>query len=281
MEPKLKNDSLARGLTILAALAENDGASLADLHRLTGISKSAIRRILGTLIERRVVRRSLADRLYRTTATLPVSAGTPVPADLAWVVDVAMPVVSELTRTIGWPSDVHLIAGDRMRVLDSTRPLSPFHLYRGVVNREVNIFGSASGMCCLAELGDDEALRIAAHTRGDPVWGLERFRVSETAYRTHLRETRHRGYGARIARFVGETVFDDGLAAIACPIYAGPRLMGAISLLWAKGYMETVPFAERYLSHLQQTTRRITRLLSVEPPLAVTRGQGAILPVRA
>ena len=198
--------------------------------------------------------------------SLPVSAGAPVPAGLAWVVDVAMPHVTALTRAIDWPSDIHLMAGDRMRVLDSTRPLSPFHLYRGVVNREVNIFGSASGMCCLAELGDAELQRIAAHTEGDPIWGLDRFRIGAREYLEFLRQTRHRGYGARIARFVGETVFDDGLAAIACPIYAGARLMGAVSLLWAKSYLETLPFAERHLADLKACTDTISRALAAQAP---------------
>ena len=262
MASKLQNESLDRGLTILQTIAAAGDCSLADLHRATGISKSAIRRLLATLIQHRLVRRSLADSRYRSTMTFPVSAGAPVPAELFWVVDVAMPYVTELTRSIDWPSDLHLIAGDRMRVLDSTRPLSPFHLYRGLVNREVNIFGSASGMCCLAELGDAEAMRIAAHTEGDPVWGLERFNVTNEEYRIHLRRTRARGYGARIARFVGETVFDDGLAAIACPIYAGPRLMGAVSLLWAKSYLDPESFAARFLPNLKQTTTQITEALT-------------------
>ena len=185
---------------------------------------------------------------------------------MSWVVDVAMPLVADLTRAIDWPSDIHLIAGDRMKVLDSTRPLSPFHLYRGVVNREVNIFGSASGMCCLAELGDAEFRRIAAHTKDDMVWGLERFKVDERDYLGHLRATRQRGYGARIARFVGETVFSDGLAAIACPIYSGPRLMGAISLLWARSYLETEPFAERHLADLKATAAAVTLALGPTSP---------------
>lgn len=271
MTQELHNNSLDRGLTVLRALEQEGSCSLADLHRLTGISKSAIRRLLATLAAHRLVRRSLADGRYRSSVTFPVSAGAPVPAGQFWVVDVAMPFVAQMTRAIDWPSDVHLLAGDRMRVLDSTRPLSPFHLYRGVVNREVNIFGSATGMCCLAELGDAEALRIAAHTRGDSVWGLERFRIAPREYLDHLRRTRQRGYGARISRFVGVTVFDDGLAAIACPIYAGPRLMGAVSLLWAKSYIATEPFAARFLAELKRTTEAISAALGGHPQ---AQGQG-------
>ena len=129
------------------------------------------------------MRRSLADGRYRTSVTMPVSAGVPVPAELAFVVDVALPHVIALTAEISWPSDIHLLDGDRMRVLDSTRPLSPFHLYRGVVDQTVNIFGSASGMSCLASMSDAAVDRIAAHAEDDPLLALERFGLNRDEYR--------------------------------------------------------------------------------------------------
>ena len=80
MEMKLEHKSLDRGITIMEVLARNGSCSLADLHKATGISKSSIRRLLGTLVERRLVRRSLADGRYRTSILMPASAGVPVAA---------------------------------------------------------------------------------------------------------------------------------------------------------------------------------------------------------
>lgn len=257
----MQNKSLDRGISIMEVMAREGACSLADLYRITGISKSSIRRLLATLIARRLVRQSIADKQYRINVIFPVAASEPVPTDQAFFVDVALPVVSEMTNSIEWPSDIHLLDGDRMRVLDSTRPLSPFHLYRGVVNRKLNIFGSATGMCCLAELGDREFHRIAAHLVGDTTWGLERFKYTPEEYLGNLRDTRQRGYGARISSFVGETVFDDGLAAIARPVYAGKKLVGAISLLWPKSFLSSSEFAERYLEDLRRTTDKINRML--------------------
>ena len=258
----LQTKSLDRGITIMEILAREGACSLAELHRYSEIPKSSVRRLLATLVQRRLVRKSFADKRFRLTVTLPVSAEEPVPAELAYIVDIALPIVAAMTKAIEWPSDVHLIDGDRMRVLDSTRPLSPFHLYRGVVNRHINIFGSATGMCCLAELGNREFERIAAHTKDDKIWGLERFKMSEAKYLEQLKATRHRGYGARVARFVGETVFDDGLAAIACPIYQKQRLVGAVSLLWPKSYLSNEEFAARYLTALKDTTGEISETLA-------------------
>jgi IclR family mhp operon transcriptional activator len=255
---KLEHKSLDRGIAVLEILARNGSCSLAELHALSGISKSSIRRLLATLVERRLVRRSLADGRYRASITMPVSTGVPVPPDFALVVDVALPHVTALTAEVSWPSDIHLLDGDRMRVLDSTRPLSPFHLYRGVVDQTVNIFGSASGMSCLADMPEAAFERIAAHTEGDPRWGLMRYRLTVKQYRRHLEASRRRGYGQRIERYVGNKVFDDGLAAIATPIHRNGHIYGAVSLLWPKAYLEPGAIARQYLDSLKRATRKIS-----------------------
>ena len=56
-----ENRSLDRGIEILETLAREGAMSLADLHRATGLPKSTIRRLLQTLIARKIVRRSLTS----------------------------------------------------------------------------------------------------------------------------------------------------------------------------------------------------------------------------
>ncbi|MBO6718541.1 MAG: helix-turn-helix domain-containing protein [Rhizobiaceae bacterium] len=254
----LEHKSLDRGITVLEMIARNGSCSLAELHNLTGISKSSIRRLLATLVDRRLVRRSLADGRYRTSVLLSATAGRPVPADMAFVVDVALPHVIALTNEIGWPSDIHLLEGDCMRIVDSTRPLSPFHLYRVVVDMRVNIFGSATGTACLAAMPDSAFEKIAAHTMKDSEWGLNRYGLTVEQYRSHLEGARKRGYGTRGPRFMGNTTFDDGLAAIAIPVFWKQRVYGAISLLWPKVYMKPEEFAREHIGRLMQTAATIS-----------------------
>ncbi len=255
---KLGHQSLDRGITVLEMIARSGSCSLAELHGATGISKSSIRRLLATLVERRLVRRSLADGRYRTSVVMPAGAGMPVPPDLAFVVDVALPHVIALTNEIGWPSDIHLLEGDRMRILDSTRPLSPFHLYRAFIDMRVNIFGSASGTACLAQRPDSAFEEIAARTANDREWGLGRYGLTLEQYRRHLHLARARGYGTRGPHFVSNTTLDDGLAAIALPIFRGKQICGAISLLWPKVYMKPGDFARDYLDRLKRTAERVS-----------------------
>ncbi len=254
---KLENRSLDRGIMLLEVLARNGASSLADLHRETGIAKSTIRRLLGTLMRRRMVRRSLADKRYRINITLPASAGAPIPAELAVLVDVTMPHAIELTKSIGWPSDVHIIDGHNMRIVDSTRPLSPFHLYRGLVNRRLNIFGSATGMICLASMRDAAIEQLHQATQGDRVWGIARFNLSFDEYLDEIRQTRERGYGIRLTHYLGETVLDDGLAAIALTIRHQDRPLGALSILWPRTYKQHTEFVTEFLPALRLATEAI------------------------
>ena len=254
---KLEHKSLDRGIMVLEHIARSGACTLADLHKATGISKSSIRRLLATLVERRLVRRSLADGRYRTSVLMTASTGVPVPPDVAFAVDIALPHAIALTKEIGWPTDIHLFEGDRMRILDSTRPLSPYHLYNAFIDMRVNVFGSASGTACLAALPDAHFERVAGETEGDREWGLARYGLSVAQYREHLELARRRGYGTRGPRFIGNTKFDDGLLAMAIPVHRGGKVFGAVSLLWPKNYLEPEEFAREHLGHLNDMAGRI------------------------
>lgn len=124
-----ENRSLERGLIVLETLARHRAMSLSDVHRKTGLPKSTLRRLLATLVSRRFVRRSLSDNLYRATVTLPDISIEPVPPGLSLVADIGLTHALELTKKIGWPSDIHILERHWMRIVESTRLASPFSLY--------------------------------------------------------------------------------------------------------------------------------------------------------
>jgi IclR family mhp operon transcriptional activator len=256
---QLQNRSLDRGITLMEILARTGANTLAELHAESGLPKSTIRRLLATLQARRLVRRSLSDRKYRINITLPVSAGAPIPKHLAIYVDVAVPLLSELTAEIEWPSDVHILERPHIRVIDSTRPLSPFHLYRGIVNQTLNVFGTATGQVCLANMSEALVREYIAETNGDLQFGLERFRWSEAELFNQLEMTRRRGYGVRSPKYLGVTVIDDGLSAIAVAILKHGETFGAITILYPRGLMAHEEMADRYFDKLKATAGRISK----------------------
>jgi len=259
---ELKNRSLERGIIIMEVLALNGACTLADLHHQSGLPKSTIRRLLGTLTSRSIVRRSLADKKYRINITLPNNTGKTIPPEVALIADVAMPILSDLTRKVSWPSDLHLIDGHTMRIVDSTRSLSPFQLYRGVINRRLNIFGSATGLACLASMTDVEINKINQATNDSQLWGMARTVKDRAEFFNAIKETRERGYGIRLISHLGESFVLDGLLAIAVPILRDAKPVGAINLLFPAHYLKPAEFAVQQLEELQQAATKITTNLA-------------------
>lgn len=245
----------------MEALARNGASSLADLHRDSGIPKSTIRRLLGTLMARRIASRSLSDGKYRLNIPMPSGFTSAAPASAVDIVDIALPILMDLTRRIVWPSDFHLLDGNSMLIVDSTRPLSAFHLYRGIVNRHLNLFGSATGIACLSTMNAARINRYLAATSGDKTFGFARFGVDPSTLMEAVDLARAKGYATRIPTYLGETVPDDGLAAIAVPVLSGTQAIGAINLVFPRNYETPAKIAARYLSDLTEASSAISKAL--------------------
>lgn len=262
MAEKLKdtrNLSLDRGITVMETLARNDSCSLADIHRQTGLPKSSIRRLLGTLTARRLARKSLSDGRYRLNCALPVTTSQPMAPQLTLFVDISLPHMVDLTRELQWPSDIHIFDGERIDVVDSTRPLSPFHLYAGLVNRRINLFGSAAGQACLAHLPNERIFELVKQHAEDPVFGLQRFKTNIHEYLDVIEQTRKNGYATRLAGFRGETTSDDGLSSIAVAITKNSHPVGAISVIWPRSLLTPKEFAKSALPRMQVAIAKIAK----------------------
>jgi len=258
---ELKNRSLDRGIAILEVLASEGACTLADLHGQSKIPKSTIRRLLGTLIARHVVRRSVSDKKYRINIVLPVRERTYVPDNFPIYIDAIMPHAMDLTKEIGWPSDINMLQENHMTIIDSTRPMSPFEIYPGMINYKINLFGSATGVACLAAMNDYEIADFHERTEGDRVWGLARFNLTLNQYMVQMNYHRECGYGMRLKEYRGETILNDGLAVIAVPLFKAGKPWGGLSLLWTRGHREHQDFAEEFLPSLKRTARKISTKL--------------------
>ena len=177
----LQNRSLDRGLTILGSLSVHGASSLQDLHAHTSLPKSTIRRILGTLIQRKVVRRSLSDQLYRTNISLPLQRKQRIAQSEGWLVDCAVPHMIELTRAAGWSCDLHIFEGRKSRVIESTRPLSPFFQYEREIDLEVPVFASAAGLAGARDLAGPRRAEARQRDRRRPRMGPVPVRDDEPA----------------------------------------------------------------------------------------------------
>ncbi len=258
MARSTENRSLDRGLTILDSLSIHGASSLQDLHARTGLPKSTIRRILGTLIRRKIVRRSLSDRLYRANISLPVRNSTGFARSEGSLVDCAVPHMIELTRSVGWSCDLHIFERTRSRIIESTRPLSPFFQYERQINLEVPVFASAGGLAVLSTWADQAVLGLVEEIGDDPAWGLCRVGIGQQKLLSTLNRVRSVGYAVRASQYSGESPLANRLHALARPIFRGDTAIGALVILWPKGFLAPEEFANIHLPRFREAAALIT-----------------------
>jgi IclR family mhp operon transcriptional activator len=258
MVRSLQTRSLDRGLAILNSLSIHGASSLQDLHARTRLPKSTIRRLLGTLIHRKIVRRSLSDQLYRANIALPFHDGFVRAQGDGWLVDRAAPHMIELTRSVGWSCDLHIFERTKSRIIESTRPLSPFFQFRRQIDLEVPVFASAAGLAVLSTWTERAVLELVEEIGDDPVWGLCRLGMGKPGLLSTLQQVRALGYAIRATQYRGETTSADRLHAIARPIFRGASAIGALVILWPKGYLAPDRFAGMHLTRFVDAASAIS-----------------------
>ncbi|MCC6947634.1 MAG: helix-turn-helix domain-containing protein [Bradyrhizobiaceae bacterium] len=254
----LENRSLDRGLQILNSLSVNGASSLQDLHAHTRLPKSTIRRLLGTLIRHKIVRRSLSDRLYRANISLPMQTKRGSALREGQLIDCALPHMIEMTRSIGWSCDLHLFQRTRSRVVESTRPLSPFFQYERQIDLQVPVFASAAGLAVLSTWPESAVLALVDEIGDDPQWGLSRLGMTKRSLLSVLKQVRANGYSMRVPEYRGQSALANALNAIARPVFRGESAIGALVLLWPKGYLAHDRFAGLHLHRLQEAAAAIS-----------------------
>lgn len=111
--------ALERGIQVMAALREMRAASLHDLHLNTGIPKPTLTRILYTLYRQGLVWHRMADGAFLPSHILLQRGRLD---DIAWLVEIASPVLEELCERVMWPSVLSVPRLDHMEVVETNSP---------------------------------------------------------------------------------------------------------------------------------------------------------------
>jgi IclR family mhp operon transcriptional activator len=241
MQRSAENRSLDRGLAVLNALSVHGASSLRDLHTRTHLPKSTIRRLLGTLIRRRVVRRSLSDRLYRANIYLPTLNSRFAQSE-GLLVDRALAPMVALTRAVGWSCDLHIFERTQSRIVESTRPLSPYFQFERHIDLEVSVFASAGGLAVLATWSDAAVLALVEEIGDHPVRGL----------------VRAQGYAARMSGYRSDIPLANKLHGIGRPVFREGAAVGALVMLWPRALFTPREFAGMHLDRLRAAASTIS-----------------------
>ena len=240
-------------------LQEVRAASLHDLHLATGIPKPTLTRILYTAYQHGLVWQRMVDGAFLPSHTL--QPRTEID-DSAWLVEIASPVLEDLSCRVQWPSVLSVPRLDHMETLETNSSRTYFdampprpHGFR------VNLLGSASGRAYLAFCPQQEFDAVIARLRHRdlPGHGLA---FDEPALRRMVETTRRRGYGVRAPDFGGDyerprSEVDDGRESIAMPIRLDGRVAGCINVTWRRQVLPLQTAVARHLDDLRAAVRTV------------------------
>jgi len=246
MAESLETRSVDRAITVLEVLARDTRCSLHQLHERTGLPKSTLRRLLGTLTKRHLVRVGVSDGLYRPNIALPWSGNCAHAAHFGHVVEIALPHMVELTRRIGWPSDLHIYDAGRMQIVESTFSISPYRMgKRTDVDVQVNMFAAAAGLAYLSQLDEAEVIALARSKASHPMLRFERIGISEATLLDELAAIRKTGYAFRRPGFTTRAAARP-FKSMAAAVGDRSGAVGALTLFWPRRYMDAEAFAREH-----------------------------------
>lgn len=230
-------NALARGLEVLQLLQSSGALTLADLHRLSGIPKASLLRILKTLMERGFVWQRMVDDAWVPSFSLAELAGRMDRE--TQLVEVASPVLAALTAEVEWPSVLAVPRLTHMEVLETNAARAYFdQIALGPVGFQVNMLRSASGRAFISfcEAPVREAILETLRRSDRPG---NRLAYSTATVAQILAETRSQGFALRDPDFggnfdEGRAVVDDGRESLAVPIRLGAHVPGTLNITWTR-----------------------------------------------
>lgn len=260
MQTRVKSvRALARGLEVFKALHQHRSASLQDLHADTGLAKPTLLRILKTLEESGVARRSSSDGRYRVSASVRFFGQNLAEEDA--IAEHAAPVLDRLCRDVLWPSDLAVYKDGAMEILESSRHQTPFMVNRDRIGFRVHMLMSAMGRIYLAcsPAAERRAILMRLSQSDDP---YDRVARKPSAVLAELARDRALGYAVREAGYGRWGSAERSYAgAIAVPVMQGKRVAASLSLSWAAGATTRERVVDKHLDRLQAAAAEIAARL--------------------
>ena len=270
--------AVARCLDVLECLAGADGGlELGDIATRVDTPKSAVHRILSTLVERGWVVQDTDTLHYALSMRLSTLAFHDL--DVRVVTDVVQEILDGLARRTQEYCRLAVVEGETLAWVSRAQGATTGLRYDADMGQEVALHATATGKAWLATLPEDEALRIVcarrffSHLRLGP-----RARSTVKDLKRHLAETRARGYAVAVEEA------EPGIVALAttfrtdarpdAPVAGTLSVAGPISRITPERYDEIHAALAAAVAELEAVWRLRTR------QRGHTRGYGAATALR-
>lgn len=250
-------EALSRGLTIFAQLERQGPIGLSALARASGLPKASLLRVLTTLQSAGYARQRLADQRWQATARV---AGGPANQHRR-LAAIAGPVLDDLCHRVLWPSDVGIYDNGVIRVLETSRRLSPFLVNRDVISSNIHVLPSAMGRAILAWSSPEAQARILA-VLAKATDAHDRAARDRDRIMALIAETRARGYAIRHTGYFISAPREAQVTAVAVPVIQDDTAVASINLSWVASAMVEAEFVSRHLAELRNAADRIAHGLA-------------------
>jgi IclR family transcriptional regulator, pca regulon regulatory protein len=242
--------SLARGLEVLETFeGRTDGQSVADIARVTGLSRAAVRRLMITLEQLgyaeyvgRVYR--LKTRVLRLGFSYLTSTSLPT---------IAQPILEQITDTVHESSSMSVLDGDEIVYLARSAAKRVMSVGLSVGSR-LPAYCTSMGRVLLASLTDDDLTSYLERVE------LKLLTEKTVANKDLLYEIIRRARAEEFA--LSDEELELGLRSIAVPVRNRQnRVVAAINICAHAARVSTGEMIERLLPVLQENSRTLVHLI--------------------
>jgi len=255
--------AVARGLAVLRVVNDLECASIAQIHRATGLHKSTVLRMLETLIhEGYVARQADGPHYVPTGKCLQLASGLERSQRL---VAIASPIVSRFRKSVGWPSDLALFDQDAMVIVATNREFGVLSLNRKIGAR-VPMLGSSLGRAYLAfcpPAERDAILERLAHS--DSLW--DRQARNRRGLLATLDDIKRKGYATSDPDY-RKQVYQDAVVGLSVPIgsglKAGAPIAATLNVIYLSGSLGMAEGVRTYVPRLKRVAQEIAQAFGRE-----------------
>ncbi|WP_103093909.1 IclR family transcriptional regulator domain-containing protein [Novosphingobium guangzhouense] len=247
MESGVPIRSVSRTLGVLRTINEFGSVSMSEIARHENLPYPTAFRIMQTLLHEGMIEREDRSKRYRPTALVQSLASGYEGQKLRTA---AQPLMSDLTREIGWPVFLSERVGRRFVIRASTHHETTLTFFNWKPGCTFPVLGSVTGMAWLAYQSENCAHDLL---RGemDPDTRNDMFDVEELL--RSLEQVRTNGYAWRPSVYErnGKT------ASLAIPIVRDGSVENVLTMTYFASAMKETVAVDRYLDRLRSSAETI------------------------
>lgn len=246
--------AVLRGVEVLRLVNRLSPTTVKAIHYETGYDKATIVRMLQTLIHAGYVIQDDATGTYSVTGrVLQLSVGYSMHDRIAAL---CSPLLAELRKSIGWPSDFAIRDAESMIVVQTSRTQGPLLLNRRPGFRAPMLLTSI-GRAYLSACSPAELDEIIAQLAASPDPGRGKSPPLQSLH-AQLGAIRAAGYAVMDDAY-SRSEYDAQIWAIAVPVADGDHVYGALNIMLLRDAVDEEAAKDRYLPRLRETAARLVQ----------------------